>query len=327
MVKTLGEAPGSAFSPTQCEYFTMSDAKALMGTLIKKVALEEPAQLERSIAVRGLCVHLFVELGSGQRNARIDELLNALLTLVKDDDTEIGILAVHMLAALSYHFRALSSCEAYLPEHVIQALTRIIDSMLRSYRGEARAGQSVVIALYFCLLDWIMAAPNDLLDNSHIGSAVFSVLDMAVNARLPTPAPPNVLTARASTVKPSPLAMRRTALDAAPAASNLYSGDMGASPSKQSDTPGLSAESSGTASTAAVASSTSAAAAAVHMMTSSARGAFTRVAGMVVGTVESAEQARLPARQRAGVGLSRFRCMPACALRPGRMRLRRRRLG
>eukprot|EP00123_Amoebidium_parasiticum_P015941 comp23211_c1_seq6/m.37771 comp23211_c1_seq6/g.37771 ORF comp23211_c1_seq6/g.37771 comp23211_c1_seq6/m.37771 type:complete len:973 (-) comp23211_c1_seq6:412-3330(-) len=174
------------------------DIKAKIHDILKRAAMNDQQHpSNQCLALAALGVMGF---GDAVRTNKIGEITNAcietLLRQVRSPDDTVATIAIDVLTVFSLQYPdLLKNAETATTDertqlillvdeilnHLADSITDLMEKTPKS-KSDATQREKRVLELLFCLLEWLMATPPELLDHTAVGRKVFAVLRQAICA-------------------------------------------------------------------------------------------------------------------------------------------------
>ncbi|XP_077536712.1 ral GTPase-activating protein subunit alpha-2 isoform X3 [Haemaphysalis longicornis] len=160
----------------------LTDAKDLIVDLLLKAGKADPDGLARCTALSALGVFAYEELSHRTGHSKVREAFGVLLLSIRHYNHTIAQVAGDMLRLLCDHAAYLTAQADQVPSIVIEVIASTIHNLLPSDDSDVREeNKKLVLSLLFCLADWCMNTPLQVLTTPQAGegcSPLLSTLDV-----------------------------------------------------------------------------------------------------------------------------------------------------
>lgn len=160
----------------------LTDAKDLIVDLLLKAGKGDPEGGARCTALSALGIFAYEELSHRTGHPKVQEAVGVLLLSIRDYNHTIAQVAGDMLRLLCDHAAYLTGQADQVPSIVIEVIASTIHNLLPNDDSDVKEeNKKLVLSLLFCLADWCMNTPLQVLTTSQTGegcSPLLSTLDV-----------------------------------------------------------------------------------------------------------------------------------------------------
>lgn len=160
----------------------LTDAKDLIVDLLLKAGKADPDVLARCTSLSALGIFAYEELSHRTGHPKVREAVGVLLLSIRHYNHTIAQVAGDMLRLLCDHAAYLTCQADQIPSIVIEVIASTIHNLLPNDCSDVKEeNKKLVLSLLFCLADWCMNTPLQVLTTPQTGegcSPLLSTLDV-----------------------------------------------------------------------------------------------------------------------------------------------------
>eukprot|EP01135_Chromosphaera_perkinsii_P003053 Nk52_evm35s233 gene=Nk52_evmTU35s233 len=135
----------------------------------------------QNCVVNCLTAHIYMDLSHGVCDSEIDLCVSTLLALINSESISVSMLAIDSVRLLALQSSTLLANTEVLVNSIVKGLTFTITNLLSASDDDPKEKETKVVGMFFCLLEWLMVLPLDMLNGGELAEDIFSAIECGMD--------------------------------------------------------------------------------------------------------------------------------------------------